>query len=62
MRSPIMILRALSSDVRGATAVEYALILAMVVLALIAGVSSLGQGTQGMWGDMSNKVKANTPS
>lgn len=57
MRPIIELLRALRSDTRGATAVEYGLILALVFLALVSGVSVLGQGSQGMWGNMSGKVQ-----
>ncbi|MFZ5746722.1 MAG: Flp family type IVb pilin [Pseudomonadota bacterium] len=43
---------------KGATAVEYGLILAMIVLAMLAGVSQLSSTTGGLWGDINNKVQA----
>jgi pilus assembly protein Flp/PilA len=52
LRSP----RKLFRDNRGATAVEYGLILAMIVLALLSGLAVLGNGTQAMWGDINTKV------
>lgn len=45
-------------DERGATAVEYGLIVAMIVIAIIGGISSVGGSTGGMWGNMSNKAVA----
>ena len=49
--------RRLRSDKRGATAIEYGLIAALIVVALISGLGSLGGGTNGMWGKLSNKVQ-----
>ena len=48
----------LARDTRGATAVEYALILAMVVLAMIAALSNVANKTTGMWNNVSNEVLA----
>lgn len=41
---------------RGATAIEYGLIVALICLALIGALSSLGGGVGGMWGDLSSTV------
>ena len=49
-------LRRLFADRRGATAVEYGLIAALIVIAMIGGLSALGGGAGGMWSDLSNKV------
>ena len=43
-------------DERGATSVEYGLILALVFLAMIGAVSLFGQTTIEMWNMVSNKV------
>ena len=43
---------------QGATAVEYGLILALIFLAMIAGVSTFGQTTSDMWNHVSNNVRA----
>lgn len=51
------IFRALGSDVRGATAVEYGLILALIVLALMASLIGLADVTGNMWNDVSEKVQ-----
>ncbi len=49
-------LRRLFADRRGATAVEYGLIAALIIIAMIGGISALGGGAGGMWTDVSDKV------
>ena len=51
-------LRALGTDNRGATAIEYGLIAALIVMAMVAGLSSLGGGVGGMWSDLAADVAA----
>jgi pilus assembly protein Flp/PilA len=52
----------LRSDKRGATAIEYALIASLIVIAIIAALGNLGGGSAGMWGKLDNKVaNARTP-
>lgn len=41
--------RTFGADQRGATAVEYGLIAALIVVAMVGGLASLGGGTTGMW-------------
>ncbi len=48
--------RRLRSDKRGATAIEYGLIAALIAVALVASISGLGGNTDGMWGRTANKV------
>ena len=48
--------RAFRSDDRGATAVEYGLIAALIVLAAVGGMNSFGDGLQNMWDSVSNSV------
>ena len=50
-------LRKLGVDTRGATAIEYGLIAAMIAVACIGGLESLGGGSKGMWGRLSNIVE-----
>ena len=45
-----MILRKLRVDQRGATAIEYGLIAALIIIAMMSGLSALGGGANGMWG------------
>jgi pilus assembly protein Flp/PilA len=49
--------RKLRSDKRGATAIEYGLIAALIAVAAISGMSSLGGGANGMWGRLDQKVE-----
>lgn len=56
------LLAALARDRKAATAVEYGLILALIVLGLMMGLVSLGGQTQSTWGNLYDKVKAVTPS
>lgn len=43
---------------RGATAVEYGLILALICLAIIGALSNVATKTTGMWNNVSNEVLA----
>ena len=49
-------------DVRGATAIEYGLIISLIVIAVVGGVSALGSSSSLSWGSMTNKVAAVTPA
>ncbi|TCQ05015.1 MULTISPECIES: Flp family type IVb pilin [Sphingomonas] len=49
-------LRRVLRNSRGATAIEYGLILAFVVIALIVGLTNLADSTIGMWGKVDTKV------
>lgn len=53
----IHVLRRLAGNRRGATAVEYGLILSLVVLAMLAALQGLASTTAGMWNDVSDKVQ-----
>jgi len=55
MRAVRTTFRRLRSDKRGATAIEYGLIAALIVIAMLAGLSQLGGGAGGMWGTMAGK-------
>jgi pilus assembly protein Flp/PilA len=49
-------LRKLRADQSGATAIEYGLIVALLAIACITGLSTLGGGTNGMWGKIDGHV------
>lgn len=49
-------LRPILTDRKGATAIEYGLILALIFLAVMGGVTALGGSVQGRWNDISDKV------
>ena len=44
--------RALRSNERGATAIEYGLIVALIAVVCISGMRALGGGSGGMWGKL----------
>jgi pilus assembly protein Flp/PilA len=50
--------RKLRSDKRGATVIEYGLIVSLIVVAIMAALSNLGGGANGMWGKLDNEVAA----
>ena len=49
-------LRTLHCDQRGATAIEYGLIAALIAIAMMTGLSALGGGSGGMWTSIGTKV------
>ena len=49
-------LRRLGVDSRGATAIEYGLIAALIAVASISGFRALGGGAGGMWTNISAEV------
>ncbi|MFL6734132.1 MAG: Flp family type IVb pilin [Sphingomicrobium sp.] len=50
-------MRRLFADRRGATAIEYGLICALIVIAMMGGLRVLGGGAGGMWTNISAKVE-----
>jgi pilus assembly protein Flp/PilA len=53
-------LRKLRADEGGATAIEYGLIAALIAVACISGLSTLGGGTNGLWGKIEGYVVTST--
>lgn len=49
-------LHCLAACKRGATAIEYGLIAALIVIAMMGGLRTLGGGANGMWGKVGNSV------
>ena len=49
-------LRKLRADQSGATAIEYGLIAALIAVACISGMSTLGGGSNGLWGKIDDRV------
>ena len=56
----VRFLKHLRNDDRGATAVEYGLILALIFLALMGAVQAFGASAIAMWTNVSTTVKAAT--
>ena len=52
-------LRRLRRDNRGATAIEYGLIVALIGVAIMGALSNLGGGVGGMWSKLDNTVQSN---
>ena len=55
----IGLLRRLAGAERGATAVEYGLICALIVLAAMGAITSFGTKAIAMWDNVSNEVTNN---
>ena len=51
-------LRKLRADRRGATAIEYGLIAALIAVSIIGALTALGGGAGGMWTILSDEVVA----
>ncbi len=49
-------LRGLLADERGATAIEYGLIAALIAIAAMGGMTALGGGSNGMWSNLQNTI------
>ncbi len=49
-------MRPVLADRRGATAVEYGLIIALVVLAMVGALGNFARGSTSMWGNVSDRV------
>ena len=50
-------LRRLLAEDKGATAIEYGLICALIAIAMMGGVSALGGGSNGMWSNLANTAE-----
>lgn len=58
MRVVMRLAKMLIRDRKGATAVEYGFILALIVLAIMAALVELGGTTTNLWTNVSDKVRA----
>ncbi|MDR7145538.1 Flp family type IVb pilin [Rhizobium sp. BE258] len=54
-------LKALIADIRGATAVEYGLLAALISVGIIAGVGTFGNNLQNVLTNVSNTIAAHNP-
>jgi pilus assembly protein Flp/PilA len=50
--------RRLLADKKGATAIEYGLNAALIVIAMMGGLRAMGGGAGGMWSNISNAVQS----
>jgi pilus assembly protein Flp/PilA len=58
----IRILRKLLRDSRGATAVEYGLIVALIVIAMVGALESVANANTGLWATVTNKILTSSAS
>jgi pilus assembly protein Flp/PilA len=47
-------------DDQAATAVEYAVLLALILVAIISAITAVGDSTHGIWASDSNQIEAAT--
>ena len=52
-------IKRLLRDDRGATAVEYGLIVTLIVIAMMAALQNVANESNGLWATVSNKVSEN---
>jgi pilus assembly protein Flp/PilA len=50
------LIRRITRCEQGATAVEYGLIVSMIVIAIVASLGNFGAGSKSMWNQVSNKI------
>ncbi|MVZ97488.1 Flp family type IVb pilin [Sphingorhabdus sp. IMCC26285] len=50
------LIRRITRCEQGATAVEYGLIVSLIVIAIVASLGQFGDSSQGMWNRVSNKI------
>ncbi|KQM17993.1 hypothetical protein ASE73_07960 [Sphingomonas sp. Leaf24] len=60
MRCTLRLLRGLWRDRRGATAIEYGILLAMIAIAISAAVAGLGDVNGGIWNGVATNVIAHS--
>jgi pilus assembly protein Flp/PilA len=53
-------IRLIRTDENGATAIEYGLIAALIAVAIVAGVSSVGGSLEKTFNNVSTKINAST--
>ena len=51
-------LRMLGADQRGATAIEYGLIAALIIIAMMTGLIAMGGASGGMWDKIKTEVES----
>jgi pilus assembly protein Flp/PilA len=55
MRGSLIVMRLLRDD-RGATAIEYGLIVALIAIGALLALQGLGSGSSGLWGSVADKA------
>ncbi len=57
----LKLMQRLARDQRGATAIEYGLIAALIVLTMIGGFIQVANSTISLWGNVNTKVESARP-
>ena len=52
----IQVLKTFLTDDEGATAVEYAVLLALILMGVIGAIGTVGAETGGLWGDIDSEL------
>jgi pilus assembly protein Flp/PilA len=58
MKALVRLCRGLKTNRSGGTAIEYGLIAALIVIAMIASLKMLANVTTGMWNDVNEQVSS----
>jgi len=58
VKNAVRALARLATDVRAATAIEYGLIVSLIVIAMIVGLVQVAGTTVDMWNNVNSKVTA----
>ena len=56
----LRLLKSFHKDERGATAIEYGLIISLIFLAMAGALANVADTTVNMWNNVSSEVKKNT--
>ena len=62
MMRAIGIIRKILGDSQGATAVEYGLIVALIVIAMVGALESVANANTGLWATVTSKILTATGS
>jgi pilus assembly protein Flp/PilA len=58
----LVLIRRITRCEQGATAVEYGLIVSLIVIAIMASLNNFGEGSKNMWNFVSNEITTATRS
>ncbi|OYY90588.1 MAG: pilus assembly protein [Sphingomonas sp. 28-66-16] len=53
----LMLMKRIASDRKGGTAIEYGLIISLVVITMVAAFVEVANSTTSMWGNVNTKIE-----
>jgi pilus assembly protein Flp/PilA len=53
----LRLIRALARDRKGATAIEYGLIVSLIIISMMVAITNFANISVGMWNNISNKMQ-----